>query len=661
MKKLSLVLLLVFLLSFSSFIYAGPEQFPEMPDSWFEAPKLASEVGITGFDQSPMFDKRVKNGELPSVEERLPDDPPVIEPYDKIGKYGGMANIWYGSEWEMNGNGWQAFVCRMNSRPLRPTPDGKNMVPSLIKGYEYSNNYKEITLYLRKGLKWSDGDPFDSEDFVYWWEHVATNKELNPIPPEKWDPPIVSVEAINKYTVKYYFAESSPLVYKLLAGEGYFTNVLKNPEHYMKQFHIGFRNKEGLLKEAKEAGYDTWHEYYNYKESFTHPDRGIRPTMNMYVVKERTASYVQLERNPYYPFVDTAGNQLPYIDEVRGNLAQDKEMTAMKATTGEATAAGFNIEMTDFPMYKANAKNGDFRVLSWTPSYPNWCAIQPNLSDKDSKLRKLFLDLRFRKALSFAINREEINEKIFFGEGTVQQTSVMSNSKYYVEGANKAFIEYNPKRARELLDKIGMKDVDGDGYRERPDGKIFNPDLVYIEGEGPRTPILELIKSYFEDIGIKIDLKLINDSLYYERRKANKTHMTMWHVNGLLDTKVEDTMGFFFAPIRNSWRPNSNWSGYITWLNTDGKKGVKPPKQMKELIRLGKVVTNTTDKEKRLKAGRKLVQLQAENIWSIGTVGLGIQPIIVDENLKNVPGNAYWSYSINFWGGLYDLQYYLDE
>ncbi|MFW6271147.1 MAG: ABC transporter substrate-binding protein, partial [Bacillota bacterium] len=187
-------------------ILAQEEEYvdPNVPESWYEAPQSASEIGIEEFQQSPVLDEKVEMGELATVEERLPKDPPVIEPYEKVGEYGGTASIWDRSieQWALDDFS--------EATALRVTVDGKKIIPSHIKEYEYTDDYKGLTFHLYEGMKWSNGDDFTSEDYLYWWEYEANNEDLTPVPPENWNPPLVDVTAEDKWTVTFHYDRAVP-------------------------------------------------------------------------------------------------------------------------------------------------------------------------------------------------------------------------------------------------------------------------------------------------------------------------------------------------------------------------------------------------------------------------------------------------------------------
>ncbi len=632
---------------------AGSVVDPNIPESWFYAPKLASELGINEFNESPMLTERVANGQLEPLEERLPDNPPVLEPYDKIGKYGGTANTWRTSKNQAQYSE-ATFTFLGNSIIGTLTPDATKVVPKVVKGWELSPDKTKLTYYLRKGLKWSDGQPFTADDIMYWWEYEANNKDLNPTSPEKWDPPIVNVEKIDEYTVIIHYGKAVPVQENQLhkIGKGF-----SSPAHYLKKFHPAFRDKEELMKEVKEANFDQWYEYYQYRKTDVIPGRN-RPTLRVYVPIEQTSTYILYERNPYYPFVDTEGNQLPYIDRVRSNVAQSTEMITTKTVTGEATISAFELKGSDIPLLKNNEEKGNFKTYIFNSSRGNELATFVNFTHKDPDYRAIFNDVRFRKALSYATNRKEINDRIFFGQAVPRQTTVLPDSKFYEPEFGSAYADYNPEKAKELLDELGMVDVDGDGYRELPNGNDFTPEYIFTNIEGAKGSILELVISHFEEVGLKVNLKEVKYELLLTRKRANNWDMSMWHIDCVIDPLFPN-VPYFFAPV--IWPEWTQWPEWGFWHVSDGEEGQEPSAEVKELIEYATKLKTSLSQDDRVEAGKNLLRSQAENLWSIGTVGMAPRPVVVNNNLNNVPQSGYIGDGVNYLTPLYPMQFYLEE
>ncbi len=640
---------------------------PDIPDSWYEAPRKASDWGITEFNQSPLLDDKVEQGELPPVEKRLPNDPPVIEPYDEVGEYGGEAITWSDS---LHTGHDAAFISNMEPAAGQPTPDGGEVVPYYVEGWEFSDDYTELTLNLREGVKWSDGHPFTADDYLFWWEQEANNEALSPISPDEWVPPLLEVTKEDKYTVTYKYDESIPRTPDFQFQNALGPDIWESPppSHFMEQFHPDFVEEEIVEKMAKDVGLDTWDEYYeriewdsrDYHEG--HPEyEYIRPVLRPYVVIDRTETYLIMERNPYYPFVDTEGNQLPYIDRINVQLAADSEMIRAKAATGEATFSARHLQTEDIPLYMRTQENENLKTLLYMRAYGSDVTFMFNLTHPDPDLRDLFQNLKFRKAVSYSIDREEINERVYFGEGKPMQSTVLPTNQFYKEEYAEAYAEYNPEKARELLDEIGMVDQTGDGYRETPTGENFNPTLLYcMMGPVDPTPVLELSQGYFNDIGLNIDLRFVDRELRDTRWSANEGDITVWTTDYVIDLSFKSTDAARFAPF-GSAAFSSPFPAWVNWYNSGGQEGMEPPEEMKQLITWSEYSAYSSDPEKRFEGGKNLVESQAENIWKIGTVGLPPQPVVISNDLKNVPETGLWGWTLRYMRKHYPVQFYLEE
>ncbi|GAI52566.1 unnamed protein product, partial [marine sediment metagenome] len=235
------------------------------------------------------------------------------------------------------------------------------------------------------------------------------------------------------------------------------------------------------------------------------------------------------ERNPYYWKVDTAGNQLPYINKVIVTKVADKEMMDAKLITGDFDFGCLETRVENYSLYMENAEKGHYRVLPWQSVHGSAVIYQVNQTSEDPILRKIFQDVRFRRALSLAINREEINNVIFYGLAEPRQYTVISQSVYYEEEFAGAYAGYDPEEANRLLDEMGLKWDKNHEWRLRPDSKILSSTLEYFLCETPKDKISELVKEYWEAIGFKITIKQISGELQRERAIANKIQVGLWH------------------------------------------------------------------------------------------------------------------------------------
>ena len=616
----------------------GGEGIPKdsWPASWFEVPKTASQMGITQFKQSPLLDAEVASGKLPPVRERLSEDPIVVEPLKEIGQYGGTAVVFTTScEW------WDEADIINNIEPaLRIDPEVRKVLPNYAEGWEYSEDGRILTLQLRKGVKWSDGHPVTADDYVFWFERICCNKELTPIPEKPWD--TTRVTKVDDYRVKYEFKDPNPLFVNELAQNG---EAYQVPAHFLKRFHPDFVPREQLDKAAHEMGVEDWATYFAREQSFCDPEVN-RPSLRPYVVEKRGLSYIQLKRNAYYAKVDPAGNQLPYIDRVLALVVQDQGMMTAKACTGQATIAGYNTETSNIPLFKQGEAKCGYKTYIWNRLHGSDVAIQCNLNIADPGLRTIFRDVRFRRALSLAMNRDEINQTLYFGHATPRQTTVIPSSVYYEPRFANAWIEYKPEEARRLLDEMGVVDGNGDGIRERPDGSPLAITLEWTPMETPKGATMELVIEHWRAVGVDIRLKQISGSLQNERARGNLMQMTLWHADCTTDIMFP-SKAYWFVPLPLTWGV-SIWPLWSIWTQSDGQQGEKPTPEVLELIGWWKVAITTMSAEKRVEMGKKILESQAENLWTIGTVGLAPHPLVVSNKLHNVPERGYWGWD-NRW------------
>jgi len=607
--------------------YATPEEYEKLTGKKIEK-----------YNESPMLRTKVAAGELPPVEERLPEEPLVLNPYEEIGEYGGIVHVVAGSA------GWSgANAGELNeSEPLlrcevpidlygaRPRPN----VPNVAKGWELSKDFRTITLHLRKGIKWSDGVPFTADDIVFWYEDVLKNKDLTPGIPRRWKigGKVWELKKIDDYTIRLDFAAPNPWILYLLATWG--PEVMcQYPKHYLKEFHIKYNPKANEL--AKKEGLDHWYQLFAKKSTWR--DQPSTPTISPYVLKERTTTYFFFERNPYYWKVDPEGNQLPYFDGIYAKVVADVEMAQAKIVTGEVD---FTIEplIENYPLYMENAERGNYRLVEWTgANRGTFACFSINQTCKDPVLRDIFRDVRFRRALSLAIDREEINDVFFFGKGVPRAETVVPISMFYEPEFEKAYAEYDPEKANALLDEMGLKWDEDHKYRLRPDGKRLSiiVDVFPDAWEGvSRPPIAEMIARQWKAIGIDASIKTESIPLCSARVTGNEYQLA------LVDGCSASDDNFIVAPhhfvLWNNWMEGIN-GPWVVWYLTEGKKGEKPPEELIRVTKEFEKLKTTVDEKERIRLGKDILRSNAENLWTIGTVGLLPIPCPVRNNLRNIP------------------------
>ena len=585
------------------------------------------------FSEAPVLRTKVAAGELPPVGERLPGEPVVLEPVEEIGQYGGTIRV---DTPKLEAEVYERWFVAGEEILLTLSADGKTILPNLAKDWDFAEDGKTLTLYLRKGIKWSDGAPFTADDIMYWWEDEIMNDELYPIKPKDWSPggEPMGVERIDDYTIRLHFAAPYPLAPLMLAVGGTAHSVFYRPKHYLKQFNPSYTSVEELNEMAVEAGYEFW--YQLYLDRINEKIYRI-PTLRSFIyVAEKELDYVLSDRNPYYWKVDTAGNQLPYADNILTTAVGDIETRTARAISGLVDFEGYTTTMDNMSLYKANEEKGDYRVLIWPSAYSQEVVYMPNQTAKDPVLRQIFRDIRFRRAISLAINREEINQVVYFGLATMGQTTVAPSSRYYEEEFARAYAQYDPEEANRFLDEMNLKWDSNHEWRLRPDGKKLSIVLTHISvEETPITAISELVKEYWKAIGIDLLIKSVGWGPLMTQWNANEIEMgAIWAWN------IHDLMlpidGSVFIPTAwmtlNDWCPEWN-----KWLSSGGESGEEPPEEIKRIKRLWEEQQETLDDNERVRLIKEILRSQSVNLWTIGIGGGSPHPVIVKNNFRNVP------------------------
>jgi len=599
-------------------------------------------LGVTSalaikYNEAPTLRTRVAAGELPPVEERLPESPYVVTPVEEIGQYGGTLRLVSIYATVPVGAG---FVQDVLNGLVQPNLEGE-LLPHFATKVESSNDKTTYTIHLRKGVKWSDGVPFTADDILFWYNDVLLNEELIPAIDPAWKAgdKVVEVKKLDDYTIQFKFAETQPffLAWPLSKASQHFR--LFKAKHHLKQFHPNYTPREELDKKVKEAGLDHWFELF-WNEATEYCALSAvpgAPVLTSYIPIEVTSSRHIYERNPYYWKVDTAGNQLPYIDRIEVTIVTDSEVAQGMMIGGQIDFNGFLTTMKNYPMYKGNEEKGGYRVVLWDSGKGGEVFFFFNLTHEDPVLRKIFRDVRFRRAMSLAINREEVNDFLYFGKATARQYTALPTCKYFEPEFANAYIEYSPEKAKGLLDEMGLTDTDGDGWRERPDGKKLTFTTEFTVAEDPlKLDTVELATAYWREIGIDAKAKLISGELANQRGEANLIDVGIWHGGW--------EIGILF-PATNPWVAGNAvgiWPRFIDKWYQGEEIEQTIPEEVKQLKGLYEKVLMTPEDEEITELCKKFLRLQAENLWIIGVVGLAPHPLIINEHLRNVPEDGHW-------------------
>ncbi len=611
---------------------------------------FASTSFTQGYSEAPALAELVKEGKLPSVEERLPEEPLVVEPVEEIGQYGGTwKRCWTGVA-DVSG------PVRITYDPtLRWSEDGKRIEPNVAKGWNLSEDCKELILYFREGMRWSDGKPLTADDVLFWFEDVVLNEDLTPVAPI-WLTAggSAKMEKLDDYTIKLTFSNPNPLILQWFVGVETFL-----PKHYLKDFHPKYVVKENLEALTEEEGFEFWYQLFHAKNDWiSNPER---PTHKAWKpINLPSSSLWTMERNAYYWKVDIAGNQLPYIDHITHTLASDADMVTMKAVMGEIDMQFRHILISNYPLLMENRDKGDYRVIVWDTGDGSNCQLMFNQNyHEDEDMGELIRNKDFRIALSLAINRDEINQLCYFGLGEPRQATVIPSCPTYEEKFAKAYIEYDPEKANDILDELGLN-RDKDGFRTFSSGKVAALTIELTQAFGPYVDVAELIKGYWEAVGVKTAIKVEERSLHYTRIRAGLHQIAVWNMDGAFYPQFL-TYPYWFIPYAADSRI-APLSG--VWYQTGGRGGEEPEGDLKKVISLYDEAIKTADPNERLTLAKEIIKLHSENLWTIGTVGLApaTQGIgVVKNNFRNVPEKALSDVTLNSPGNTHPEQYFFKK
>ena len=630
----------------------APAEVPK-PAEPTQAPAPAAP--LSKFNESPMLAEMVKAGKLPPVDERLPENPQVVTPLVAPGKYGGTLRQGIVGNSVTWGGGLYTFQWE---NLVQWKPDFSDVEPSLAERTDVSPDAKEYTFHLRKGMKWSDGQPFTADDVMFYINDVLLNKELSPGGPNtEWLPGPqregFRAEKIDDFTFKLIFPNPyGTLLYQLATWAG--RHFCYYPKHYLQRFHKTYNEKVDELVAAE--GRENWMQLFFAKgpDTWGNPDRFMDvpeyPSVGPWVVVQPIGSgtTARFVRNPYYWKVDAQGNQLPYMDEVIVTAYQDPETRALAMLNGDLDFIKDPGENNRELYFDAMNEGKPIKIIARTPDGGNTMSIHFNQGSKNPVLREIFRNKDFRIGMSHAINREEIIEVVFRGQGKPAQVAPLEDSPLYVERLANQYLEYDVAKANEHLDKV-LPNKDANGMRLGPDGKPLTLiwtllDQNYTGGDARAwLQAAELIVGYFKQVGVEVKMDVVSDQVLGERRNTNDIDMFAFHggeggagITAILDPRWHipgEYWGLF------SW----GWAPYLTGAElteTITANFVEPPPDMKEIREMWSFATQQPTFEGQVAEMKKLLEVSADQFWCIGISrpGRSYQPM--SKRLNGLPDGA---------------------
>ncbi len=597
------------------------------------------------FKESPLLEADAKAGKIPALAQRLPENPLVVQPVEEVGQYGGT--------WRAAFKGvadFHAYQRNVYESMLRWPRDPKQQIlPGLAEKWEFAPDGKQLTLTLRKGLKWSNGQPFTTDDIMFWWEDIALDANLSPSPPPEWviNGKPMQLEKVSSEVIRLKWDGPNGLALRMLAfhGNQWPLNFERfgfyAPKHYLTQFHPKHNKAITDYKTFNEKADD-----YNTE----------RPAMTSWRITSWKAGdrFLVATRNPYYWKVDPAGNQLPYIDEIRIDLVENAEAVNLKAINGEIDFQFRDIQISKFSLLQENkAKNG-YRVLQWPDASGSKIGFFVNQSIADPDLRPLFRDVKFRQALSYGINRKRINEVAYFGLGKERNALLIPASPFYDPAQESLYAQLDPAKANGLLDEIGLK-KGADGFRTLANGKPLELTIETYQTTGPEFDALELVRKDWESLGLKMALKSTPRETYVPRGNNGELQIATWGTDRGLEPFVDPV--YVFPYDERSWMAPA-WG---LWFKSGGQRGEKPEGDVAKAHELFNQFRSTVDPVKQIEIGKQIVKLESENLWVIGTVGAVPSIAVVKNNFRNVPEEAVTDWIFMSPGNLDPAQFFFKK
>ena len=601
-----------------------------------------------GYSESPLLKKMVKNGELPPVESRLPKTPRIIDYSSRnlsIGKYGGTIKMLMARAKDA-----RQMTVYGYARLLIFKPKTFEFQPDILESFDVIDG-KKFIFNLRPGHKWSDGHRFSTEDFRYWWEDVANNTELSPVGPPK----VMKVEGqlpqfrvLNELTIEYEWEKPNPDFLVALAGAS--PLYIYRPAHYMRQFHRNFVTESELQIRVSAAKQRNWAALHNKMDNLYRNDNINLPVLQPWVCVSKTSSNrLRFKRNPYFHRIDPSGQQLPYVDEFVFGIASNKLISA-KSGTGEVDLQARYLRFDDYTFLKKGEDRSPYSTRLWPTAKGSHLALFPNLNHKKAELRSIIRDVRFRRALSMAVNRYEINQVIYYGLAIEGNNTVLPESPLYKPYYRSKWAKLDLTAANQLLDDMGLTQRDNRGIRLMPDGNPLNL-IVETAGESTeQTDISELIHDSWLKIGVKIYSKPSQRNVFRNRIFSGETSMSIWSgiENGLATANSSPAE---FAPTTQQLL---QWPKWGQNFETEGKAGqpVDDP-EAQELLELYKQWRVEPLFEKKEKIWAKILAINTEQVYSIGLIARVLQPVVVSNKLKNVPLKAIYNWNPGAHFGIY--------
>jgi peptide/nickel transport system substrate-binding protein len=597
--------------------------------------------------EAPDVAKMVADGNIPPLGERLPQNPLVIQmDWQVPGRYGGRQRTlhdWLGGHQEESQYG---------NSTLRYVDDGLGVEPGLVEEWEHNDDKSEWTLFFRKGIKWSDGEPFTVDDIMYWWEDMVLNEDHPNTPPDEarsGTGTLGEFVKVDDYTMKMIFDAPAPLTVDRMAMwvNSSIGPRWHAPRHYMEQFHVDYNSAMTDFEE--------------HDQKILHRQNPDCPTCSSWAPSGYEPDvFVTWDRNNYYYCVDADGNQLPYLDGVDETKAQDAEAQKAAILAGQADFEWHQpFRLADVATLKENEAQMNMETRFIDTGSGTGSMFFFNQDYREDKYRELFRTPEFQRALSHAWDREEAQKILYFNTGELTTGTLSPKAieyqfndeakQRYAEWRDLA-VEFDYDKSKELLDSINITDTTGDGWRNFPDGselKIFF-DRPGDEGSEHRTKN-ELLAKHWTEIGIQTQMNPIpsgHDELW---RAGESMSKCAWEVG---DGPNHLVYPQWLVPIADSrWAPMQGKMYSLRGTEKEGTEGDvdpwerQPPRleaeaggpieKLWEIYDRSKVEPDTIARHKLV---WDMMKIHVEHgPFFMGCVANMPRLLVVSKNMRNVP------------------------
>jgi peptide/nickel transport system substrate-binding protein len=584
---------------------------------------------------------------LPALAHRLPVTPRVVNVAAmgrQPGRYGGVARTIIGSQKDIR------LMTVYGYSRLVGYDEKLNFQPDILESYE-SVEDRVFTFRIREGHKWSDGSPLTPEDFRYSWEDVWLNEDLTPSGPAMAlladnKPP--RFEIIDARTIRYTWDAPNPDFLPSLAAAQALSLVV--PAAYLRQFHKKYQDPDSLKKLMKKHKAKKWTALHIRMARQYRPENPELPTLDPWKnTTEPPAEQFVFDRNPFFHRVDENGLQLPYIDRFILNVSSSAIIPA-KTGSGESDLQATGIDFADYAYLKDGEKRYPVQVKLWKRTQGSRVALLPNLNTADDVWRPLLRDARVRRALSLAIDREEINKAVFYGLARESADTVLPESPLFRPEFAKAWSAHDPAKANALLDEAGLNMRGDDGIRLLPDGRSAQV-VVETAGESTmETDVLELLTDHWRDVGIALFIRTSQRDVFRSRAMGGQIMMSMWSGidNGVPTANMNPGQ---LAPTADDQLQWPLWGAHFV---SDGKMGAAPDlPEAEQLLALLMRWRQSPGLAERTEAWLAMLSLYTDQVFSIGIVNATLQPVLSSTRMRNIPEQALWGFDPTCYFGVY--------